>query len=128
MILPTEGYMKRWYAIGFAVGMSLMIAGCSDAPTTAADTRAADEKTIREGEIAWNADFKAKDTDKILAHYADAATVMSPGAPAANGKDAIRTTLSGLLADKNLALSFAATTVEVAKGGDIAYIQGAYSM
>ena len=120
--------MKRWYAIGFAVGMGLIIAGCSQAPRPAPDTRAADEKTIRDGEIAWNADFAAKDVDKIVGHYADAATVMVPGQPPAKGKDAIRASFNGMLADKNLALSFTATTVEVARSGDIAYSQGTYAL
>lgn len=119
--------MKRCYAIGFAVGMLLMVAGCSEAPPPA-DTRAADEKAIREGEVAWNGDFKAKDADKIVARYADDATIMAPGEAAAKGKDAIRATLNGLLADKNMSLGFASNTVEVAKGGDIAYAQGTYTL
>jgi uncharacterized protein (TIGR02246 family) len=119
--------MIQTYAIGFAVGLSLLLAGCSDSPKPVPDTRAADEKAIRDGEIAWNAEFKAKDIDKIVDHYADAATVMAPGEPAARGKDAIRTLLTGMLADNNLALSFTATSVEVAKAGDIAYSQGIYA-
>jgi uncharacterized protein (TIGR02246 family) len=119
--------MKRWYFFGFAVGLGLMSAGCSEAPAPVADTRAADERSIREGEIAWNADFKAKDADRILGHYADAATLMAAGLPVAKGKDAIRATLNGMLADKNLALTFSVSTVEVAKAGDIAYSQGTYA-
>jgi uncharacterized protein (TIGR02246 family) len=129
MIFALRGTdMKRWYAIGFAVVLSLGIAGCSNAPAPVPDTRAADEKAIREGEIAWNVDFKAKDVDKIVGHYADDATLMAPGVPTAKGKDAIRTSLIGMVADNNLALSFTPTTVEVAKGGDIAYSQGTYAM
>jgi uncharacterized protein (TIGR02246 family) len=120
--------MKRWYAAGLAVGMCLIVAGCSEAPAPAPDTRVADEKAIRDGEIAWNEDFKAKDADKILAHYADTAMFMTPGEPPAKGKDAIRASLTGLLADKNLALSFSAATVEVAKGGEMAYSQGNYEL
>jgi uncharacterized protein (TIGR02246 family) len=119
--------MKSWFAVGLAVGMSLMAGGCASAPPSP-DTRAADEKAIRDGEAAWVAEFKAKDLDKIVGHYADAATFMSPGEPIAKGKDAIRAGLSSLLADKNFALSFSATTVEVAKGGDLAYSQGTYAM
>src|SRR5512140_751014 len=99
--------MKSSCVILFACGMWLMVAGCSEAPAPAPDTRAADEKAIRDGETAWNADFAAKDADKIVGHYADAATLMSPGEPPAKGKDAIRASLNGLLTDKNLALSFA---------------------
>jgi len=120
--------MRRLRVIGLAVGMSLIIAGCSEAPKPAADTRAADEKAVRGGETAWNADWAAKDADKIAGHYADDAVLMTPGEAPAKGKEAIRTMLQGLASDKNLALSFSATTVEVAKSGDIAYTQGTYAM
>jgi uncharacterized protein (TIGR02246 family) len=116
--------MKRLYAIG----LSLVIAGCSNPPAPPPNTQAADEKAIREGEIAWNIDFKARDVDKIVSRYADGATLMAPGQPIAKGKDAIRTSLIGMVADNNLALSFTPTTVEVAKGGDIAYSQGTYAL
>ncbi len=120
--------MKRWYGAGFVVGISLVIAGCSDTPPPAPDTRAADEKAIREGETAWNGDFAAKDADKLVNHYADDAVVMVPAEPAAKGKDAIRASLTGLLGDKNFAISFAPATVEVAKAGDLAYSQGTYTL
>ena len=120
--------MKRWYVAGLAFGMSLVIAGCSETPPPAPDTRAADEKAIRDGETAWNADFTAKDSDKLVNHYADDATLMVPNEPLAKGKDSIRAALKGFLGDKNFALSFAPATVEVAKSGDIAYSQGTYSL
>jgi uncharacterized protein (TIGR02246 family) len=120
--------MKRRQGIGLAVGMWLIIAGCSEAPPAPPDTRAADEKAIRDLEVVWNADFKAKDADKILSHYADSATLMAPGEPLAKGKEGIRASLSGMLSDKNLDLSFATATVEVAKAGDLAYSQGSYTM
>jgi uncharacterized protein (TIGR02246 family) len=120
--------MKRWYAAGLVAGMWLIIAGCSTAPPPAADTQAADEKAIRDGEVAWNADFKAKDADKIMGHYANDATLMVPGEPVAKGKDAIRASVNAMLADKNLTLSFSAATVDVGKGGDVAYTQGSYAL
>ena len=119
--------MKNRYALGFALGLSLVIAGCSDTPPPAPDTRVADEKAIRDGEVAWNAEFKAKDAAAITARYANDATLMVSGNPAVKGTDAIRSLVKEMLADKNLSLTFAATTVEVAKGGDIAYGQGTYS-
>jgi uncharacterized protein (TIGR02246 family) len=129
MILRAEGFfMKRWYFFGFAIGLGLISAGCSETPAPVPDTRAADERSIREGEIAWNADFKAKDVDRLMSHYADAATLMAPGAPVAKGRDAIRASLNGMLADKNMAITFSASMVEVAKGGDMAYSQGTYAL
>jgi uncharacterized protein (TIGR02246 family) len=106
----------------------LLLTGCSDTPAPPADTSAADLKTIKDGEIAWAGDWATKDPDKLVSHYADDASVLTPDMPIMTGKDAIRSGLKGLLADKNL--SFSATTVSavVSKGGDLAYTQGTYSM
>ena len=120
--------MRREYTAGCAVGLLLLLAGCSGTPTPPPDTSAADLKAIKDGEIAWSADFGSRDPDKIVSHYADDATLMPPDAPIVMGKDAIRSTVAQMYADKNLALSFTTTTAQVAKGGDIAYTQGTYSM
>ena len=50
------------------------------------DTRAADEKAIRDSETEWVKEFAAKDMDKIVAHYADGGTVMLSNAPTMVGK------------------------------------------
>jgi len=116
--------LRSWYSAGIAIGISLLIAGCSETPAPAPDTRAADEKAIRDGETQWNADFKSRDADKLVNHYADDAVVMVPGVPLAKGKDAIGATLKVFLADKNFAANCTTATVEVAKSGDFAYSQG----
>jgi uncharacterized protein (TIGR02246 family) len=120
--------MRREYAAGCAVGLLLLLAGCSDTPAPKPDTSAADLKAIKDGEIAWSADFGSRDPDKIASHYADDATLMNPDAPVIMGKDAIRTSLKDMMSDKNLALSFTTTIAQVAKSGDVAYTQGTYSM
>jgi uncharacterized protein (TIGR02246 family) len=121
--------MKRFSAAGYAMGLVLLLAGCSQAPPPAPpDTRVADEKAIRDGEVAWSSDWATKDLDKILSHYADDGTLMVPDMPMMKGKDAIKPGLTGLLMDKNVSLSFVTSTAEVAKGGDLAYTQGTYSM
>jgi uncharacterized protein (TIGR02246 family) len=111
--------------------MALGMAACNQAPpaaTAAPDTHDADVKAINDNETQWNSDWAAKDGDKILAHYADDAVLMTPGTEALKGKDAIKGSLNGMLADKALSLTFKASTVEVAKSGDIAYTQGDYKM
>ncbi len=120
--------MNRACLITCALGLLLYTASCGPSPSSVRDTRAADEKAVRDGEIAWNNDWSSKDLDKIMSHYADNATEMIAGAPLMSGKDAIRAGLSQFLQDKNLSLSFTTATAEVAKSGDIAYTQGTYTL
>jgi uncharacterized protein (TIGR02246 family) len=120
--------MNRWHLVACATGLMMFLAGCTQTPPAAPDTRAADEKAIKDDEVAWNSDWAAKDLDKILGHYADDAALMVPGAPLMKGKDAIRMGLPQMLGDANLSLKFASSSVEVSKGGDLAYTQGMYTL
>jgi len=104
--------------------VALLFTGCNSTP---ADTSAA-AKALRDTEAQWNQDFAAKDVDKIVAHYAEDAVLMGPGMPSSSGKDAIRKTATGMLADPALSLKFQASRVEIAKSGDIGYTQGSYTM
>jgi uncharacterized protein (TIGR02246 family) len=121
--------MNRFSVAVCAMGLALLIVGCSQAPPPAPpDTRAADEKTIRDAEVVWNQDWAAKDPDKIISHYADDATLMIPDVPLMKGKDAMRPVLAQMLADKNASLTFATSSAEVSKAGDLAYTQGTYTL
>jgi hypothetical protein len=77
--------MKSGYIVLCVAGMSMLVGGCSDTPAPAPDTSAADQKAIKDGEIAWDADFVSKDPDKLVAHYADDATLLMPAAPLMSG-------------------------------------------
>lgn len=118
--------MNRWYIAGCTVGLLMFTAACSQAPPP--DTRAADEKAIRDGEVAWSADWASKDVDKIVSHYADDATLMMPDTASLKGKDAIREALKSFLTDKNASLSFVTASAQVSKGADLAYTQGTYTL
>jgi uncharacterized protein (TIGR02246 family) len=123
------------WSFGVAVLSGVMgIAGCSGAPTTpsqpvaAVDTRAADEAAIRAADAAWSKAAESKDAAATAAFYADNAALMAPGAPVTSGKDAILKAFTGMMADKNFALKFAPTKIEVAKSGDLAYDLGDYEL
>jgi uncharacterized protein (TIGR02246 family) len=121
--------MKHRLCSGIALGLLVLMAGCAPAPPPAPpDTRAADEKAIRDGDVAWRADWAAKDVEKIVSHYADDAALMIPGIPTMKGTAAIRDGLKAFVADPNLALTFTAATAEVSKAGDLAYTQGTYTL
>jgi uncharacterized protein (TIGR02246 family) len=108
--------------------LALSLAGCNQAPPPAPDTRAADEKALRDGEAAWDKDWASKDVSKIMSHYADDAALLMPGSPVVKGRDAINTALMEMVKDPNLSLTFAPSSVDVARSGDVAYTQGAYTI
>ena len=68
--------MKQFIAVCAAAAISLLLVGCN---ATATDTREADMKALKDNETQWNQDFVAKDVEKLSAHYADNAVLMSPG-------------------------------------------------
>ena len=107
--------------------LALLLFGCAQAPPPAPpDTRAADEKAIRDMETAWVAEFAAKDIDKIVAHYADDGTLLLSNAPTMSGKDAIRAGMKMAIDDPNFALDLKTVKVYVSRD-DLAYSQGTYS-
>lgn len=80
-----------------------LLAACSggaksaDSTATAAapvEASAADVIAIRDISKAWYAHYNAHHPDSVAALYADNAILMMPGAPAARGRDAIRTALA----------------------------------
>jgi uncharacterized protein (TIGR02246 family) len=109
-------------ALSFALGLGIMGTPCS------AQIAAADEQQIRELEQQWVAAVAKKDLAAIAGFYADDGAVMPPGAPIAEGREAISKAWSGFLGLKNFALTFAPTKVVVASGRDLAYSLGTYAL
>lgn len=121
--------MKAISTLCSAALLGLMLTGCNPPPPPAApDTHDADVRAITELERQWNDDNAAKNVDKIAAYYADAAVVMTPGSPAAKGKEAIVSELKQMVADPAFSLKFQSTTVDVSKSGDLGYTQGDFQM
>ena len=121
--------MKTRYSLPAAVALAVILAGCAPAPPPPPpDTRAADAQAIRDVEKSWEQAFATKDVDKIAVVYADDASAFLPNMPVITGVPAIKAALKAMVDDKNFAITFASTKVEVAKSSDLAYSQGAYSM
>ena len=72
--------------------LTLSMTGCSTAPAPAPDTHDADVKAIGDIEEQMVKDWAAKDADKLAAHYADDAVLMTPGGEPVHGKEAVRNT------------------------------------
>jgi uncharacterized protein (TIGR02246 family) len=120
--------MHNRYTWPAVLVLAALLAGCNEAPAPAPDTRASDAKAIRALETSWQQLYATKDVDQITAVYADDASVFMPGAPVLNGVEAIKTALKPIVKSKGFSLSFESTDVVVAKSGDLAYSQGAYTM
>jgi uncharacterized protein (TIGR02246 family) len=117
--------MKRFATLSAAIAISWTLVACNSQP---ADTHAADVKAIQDTETQWVKDYAAKDTPKIVAHYADDAVLMAPGMPSSHGITAISASIKQLVADAALDIKFQSSKIEVAKSGDIGYTQGIYTM
>ena len=112
-----------------AGGVLALMVGCASAPPPPPpDTHDADVQALKDNEAQWVQDYRSKDVDKLMAHYAADAVLMTPGSAPGVGPDAIRGMLKELAGDPNLSLTFQASRVEVSKGGDYGYTQGSYTL
>lgn len=104
--------------------------GCNSVgqPPASADTRAADEATIRKLDADWVKAAQTKQVDSWMVFYADDAVVLPPNDKAASGKQSIRKPVNDLLGLPELSISWQPTGVEVAQSGDLAYLYGAYDL
>ena len=105
------------------LALLLVASACSQrAPV---DTRAADEKTIRDLDAQWSKTAGANDLEGTISYYSDDAYLLPPNAPIATGKRAIRAVWASLLGP-GVSVSWQVSKVEVARSGDLAYLMGAY--
>ncbi len=114
--------MNRFAMLAGSVALLSFMWGCATPPPP--DTRAADERAIREIEIEADKAAAAKDLDRYVSYYADDAALLPPGAPMVTGKEAIRKAMGALFAMPGFSLSFKTTKVEVSRSGDLAYSYG----
>ncbi len=93
-----------------------------------ADTRAADEAAIRQTDADWAKAAASKSVDATVAFYSDSATVAPPNAPVATDKKAIRDLWAAMLTPDLVSITWEPTKVDVARSGDLAYLNGWYKM
>ncbi len=83
----------------------------------------AQEAAIRAANEEWQEAAQTRDLDRFLSFYAEDAMVFPPNAPVVSGKDAVRSLWSGLMANPGFELNWKLIKVEVAKAGDLAWVQ-----
>jgi uncharacterized protein (TIGR02246 family) len=116
---------QRFVALAGAVALALAIAGCDKVQGSGGQSAAAATDAIKADETKWNAQFKSKDYDGLIARYADDAYFVAPGEKPASGSTEIRKLYSTALSDQNFAVTFASDKVD--SSGDLAYSRGHYS-
>lgn len=117
--------MHRSFALLGAAAFVLAVGGCQEQASKA--DPAAIQAAIKADEKKWNDEFKAKDQEALIAHYADDAYFVAPGAKAANGSMEIRKAYSDGLNDQNFEITFASDKVDVSASGDLAYARGHFT-
>lgn len=107
-----------------AAALTIVVGGCEK---QAKVDPAAIQAAIKSDEKKWNEEFKAKDQEALVGHYADNAYFIAPGVKAASGSTEIRKAYSDGLTDKNFEISFASDKIDVSASGDLAYARGRFN-
>jgi uncharacterized protein (TIGR02246 family) len=111
-----------------ALLLSLSTACQREAATTMADTRSADEATLKNLDAEWSKAAGAKNVDKTASYYSDDALVLPPNMTAIHGKQAARAMWQGMFSVPGFGGGWKVSKVEVARSGDLAYVTGTYEL
>lgn len=117
---PTHG---SFMLVG-AAAVALTIGGCQK--QAAADPDAV-KSAIKADEKKWNDEFKAKDAESLVGHYADDAYFVAPGIKPADGSTPIRKAYADAMSDPAFSVTFASDKIDTAGSGDLAYARGHFS-
>ena len=125
-MLRSSGVTTR---IGLLFVLLLLAFSAACQKETGADTRAADEATLKNLDAEWSkAAGTTKDLDKTVSYYSDDALVMPPNIPTLTGKEPIRALWKSMLEAPGFGGGWKATKVEVSKSGDFGYVTGSYEL
>ena len=110
------------------VGLLSFVAACQRPAETMADTRSADEATLKNLDAEWSKAAGAKDVDKTASYYSDDVLVLPPNMAAIQGKQQARAMWQGMFSVPGFGGGWKVSKVEVARSGDLAYVTGAYEL
>lgn len=118
--------IDRSFTLCGAAALALSLGGCQKPGAEAKSDPAAVQSAIKADEKKWNDDFKAKNLEGLLSHYADGAFFVTSGG-SADGSTAIRKAYADAIADNYFSVSFASDKIDVASSGGLAYSRGHFS-
>jgi uncharacterized protein (TIGR02246 family) len=85
------------------------------------------KQAIKADETKWNQQFKDKDTEALVGHYADDAFFVAPGVAGTEGSTPIRQAYANASTDPAFKVQFSSDKIDVARSGDMAYARGHFS-
>ena len=112
-------------AVFGCLGLVMLASGCNQAPPPV-DLKAA-EDAVRAGDAAQMKAAQALDAAGVVAGYSADATVMPPNTPAVSDPASIQKQWAAMLVP-GTQVTWAPSKVEVAASGDMAYVQGTYTV
>jgi uncharacterized protein (TIGR02246 family) len=116
--------VKPSIALIGAAALALVIGGCEKQAKSDPD---AAKTAVKADEKKWNDEFKAKDSEGIVSHYADDGFLVAPGVKGTDGSTEIRKAFAQASTDPNFSLTFASDKVDAAASGDMAYSRGHFT-
>jgi ketosteroid isomerase-like protein len=125
--LPAKVSMQLSFVLVVLL-LSISIACQRAASTMTADTRSADEETLKNLDADWSKAAGAKDLDKTASYYSDDALILPPNMPAIHGKQGARAMWQGMFSVPGFGGGWKVSKVEVARSGDMAYVTGSYEL
>lgn len=118
--------MLRSISLLFALVLLSLFVACQG--QAGADTRAADEATLRNLDAEWSKAAGAKDLEKTVSYYTDDAMILPPNLPTIQGKQGARAMWQGMFSVPGFGGGWKATKVEVARSGDLGWVTGTYEL
>ena len=115
------------FVLPFCLVLFLFAAACNQ-QQEATDTRAADGAAIRQTDDDWAKAAASKNVDATVAFYSDDATVAPPNSPVLTDKKGIHDMWAALLGPDLVSITWEPTKIDVARSGDLAYLNGWYKM
>lgn len=112
-------------AVGVAVGVAVILAGCQPPRTTDAADAA---EAMRAADSAWLKAFTDRDLEGVVSAVEPSGHILPPNAPIVTGEEGARGMINEMFAMPGLSLSWDVTRVAVAESGDLGYTAGTYEM
>ncbi len=112
--------MKRYFVLSMVLMAAL--SGCAKKADIEAERTA-----LRQADADWAKTVAEKNADAFTGYFTADGVVMAPNLPAVSGTDAIHAWVSANMALPGFAVTWEATSAEVAASGDIGYTLGNFT-